>query len=88
MSPWRIVLRHILPNAIQPFIVQITLLPAAALLAEASLSFLALGVQPPQPQPSWGQMLARSYGYMEISPEQMYAPGLAILFTALAFNAR
>ena len=85
MSPLRIVWRHILPNAIQPFIVQVTLLLAAALLAEASLSFLGLGVQPPQP--SWGQMLARSYGYMEISPEQMYAPGLAILFTALAFNA-
>jgi peptide/nickel transport system permease protein len=85
MSPLRIVWRHILPNAIQPFIVQVTLLLATALLAEASLSFLGLGVQPPQP--SWGQMLARSYGYMEISPEQMYAPGLAILFTALAFNA-
>jgi len=85
MSPLHLVWRHILPNAIQPFIVQVTLLLATALLAEASLSFLGLGVQPPQP--SWGQMLARAYGYMEISPEQMYAPGLAILFTALAFNA-
>ena len=84
-SPWRIIRRHIVPNAIQPVIVQITLLLAVALLAEASLSFLGLGVQPPTP--SWGAMLARAYNYMEIAPEQMYAPGLAILFTALAFNA-
>jgi peptide/nickel transport system permease protein len=84
-SPWRIVRRHIVPNAIQPVIVQVTLLLAMGLLAEASLSFLGLGVQPPTP--SWGAMLARAYSYMEIAPEQMYAPGLAILFTALAFNA-
>jgi peptide/nickel transport system permease protein len=84
-SPWRIIRRHIVPNAIQPVIVQITLLLAVGLLAEASLSFLGLGVQPPTP--SWGAMLARSYNYMEIAPEQMYPPGFAILFTALAFNA-
>ena len=80
----RIILRHVMPNAIQPLIVQVTLLLAVALLAEASLSFLGLGVQPPQP--SWGAMLARAYTYMEIAPEQMYAPGIAILLTALAFN--
>ncbi len=83
-GPLRIMLRHILPNAVQPVLVQMTLLLAAALLAEASLSFLGLGVQPPQP--SWGAMLARAYHYMEIAPEQMYAPGIAILLTALAFN--
>lgn len=77
--------RHVLPNAIQPVIVQVTLLLAAALLAEASLSFLGLGVQPPHP--SWGAMLARAYQAMDVAPEQMYPPGLAILFTALAFNA-
>jgi peptide/nickel transport system permease protein len=76
--------RHVLPNTIQPVIVQVTLLLAAALLAEASLSFLGLGIQPPQA--SWGAMLARAYQSMEIAPEQMYAPGLAILLTALAFN--
>ena len=75
----------IVPNAIQPVIVQVTLLLAASLLAEASLSFLGLGVQPPQP--SWGAMLARAYNYLEIAPEQMYAPGFAILLTALSFNA-
>lgn len=76
--------RHILPNVAEPLIVQMTLLLAQALLAEASLSFLGLGAQPPAP--SWGAMLARAYTYMEIAPEQMYAPGLAIVFTSLAFN--
>ena len=82
---WHILWKHVLPNALQPVIVQVTLLLAAALLAEASLSFLGLGIQPPNP--SWGAMLARAYQYMEIAPEQMYAPGLAILVVSLAFNA-
>jgi peptide/nickel transport system permease protein len=81
----QIIIRHIVPNAIQPVIVQVTLMLAIALLAEASLSFLALGVQPPEA--SWGGMLARAYNYIEIAPAQMYTPGLAILLTALAFNA-
>lgn len=84
-STSHIIIRHILPNAIQPVIVQVTLMLAIALLAEASLSFLALGVQPPAA--SWGGMLARAYNYIEIAPAQMYAPGFAILLTALAFNA-
>ena len=83
-STARILWRHVLPNTAQPVIVQITLLLAAALLAEASLSFLGLGIQPPNP--SWGSMLARAYQNMELAPAQMYAPGLAILLTALAFN--
>jgi peptide/nickel transport system permease protein len=81
----RVLLYHVLPNALQPLLVQITLLLAAGLLAEASLSFLGLGVQ--APVPSWGAMLARGYTYMEVAPEQMFPPGLAILLTALAFNA-
>lgn len=83
-SPVRILARHILPNAVQPILVQVTLLLAGALLAEASLSFLGLGVQ--APDASWGSMLAKAYLYMEIAPEQMVTPGLAILVTALAFN--
>jgi peptide/nickel transport system permease protein len=83
-STGRILWRHVLPNTIQPVIVQVTLLLAGALLAEASLSFLGLGIQPPNA--SWGSMLARAYQSMEIAPEQMYPPGFAILFTALAFN--
>jgi peptide/nickel transport system permease protein len=82
---WYILWKHVLPNSLQPVIVQVTLLLAAALLAEASLSFLGLGIQPPNP--SWGAMLARAYQYMEIAPEQMYPPGLAILVVSLAFNA-
>jgi len=81
----QIIVRHIVPNAIQPVIVQVTLMLAIALLAEASLSFLALGVQPPEA--SWGGMLARAYNYIETAPAQMYTPGFAILLTALAFNA-
>jgi peptide/nickel transport system permease protein len=76
--------RHVLPNTVQPVIVQVTLLLAAALLAEASLSFLGLGIQPPEA--SWGAMLARAYQNMELAPELMYPPGIAILVTALAFN--
>ena len=76
---------HVLPNAAPPLIVHATLLLAAALLAEASLSFLGLGVQPPAA--SWGGMLARAYTNMESAPGQMYAPGLAILLgLAVAFN--
>jgi len=81
----RILARHILPNAIQPVIVQVTLLLAVALLVEASLSFLGLGAQPPIP--SWGAMLASAYVNMQVAPAQMYPPGIAILLTALAFNA-
>jgi peptide/nickel transport system permease protein len=84
-STARILVRHILPNAVQPVIVQVTLLLAVALLVEASLSFLGLGSQPPSP--SWGAMLAEAYGNMEAAPGQMYPPGIAILLTALAFNA-
>lgn len=83
-STGRILRRHVLPNAIQPVLVQMTLLMAVALLAEASLSFLGLGMQPPDP--SWGSMIARAYLYIQIAPAQMYAPGLAILVTALSFN--
>jgi peptide/nickel transport system permease protein len=81
----RILIRHILPNAMGPVIVQVTLLLAVALLVQASLSFLGLGAQPPSP--SWGAMLADAYAHMEVAPAQMYPPGVAILLTALAFNA-
>lgn len=84
-SRLHLIVRHIVPNAIQPVIVEVTLMLAVALLAEAGLSFLSLGVQPPES--SWGGMLARAYHYVEVAPEQMYAPGFAILFTALAFNS-
>ena len=76
---------HLLPNILQPVLIQATIGMAGAILAESTLSFLGLGVL--APVPSWGAMLARAYQYMEIAPEQMYAPGLAILVVSLAFNA-
>jgi peptide/nickel transport system permease protein len=84
-SRFQIVVRHILPNAIQPVLVQLTLLLAIGLVAEASLSFLGLGIQPPDV--SWGAMLAEAYAYMEMAPYLMYPPGLSILLTALAFSS-
>lgn len=83
---WRTITRHILPNAVQPVIVQAALLLAVAFLAEAALSFLGLGAQPPTP--SWGGMLSRSSQYLQVSPAvQLYTPGLAIALTVMAINA-
>lgn len=81
---WWIIRRHVLPNSIQPVIVQAALFLAAALLAEASLSFLGLGVQPPDP--AWGSMLGRGFGNRYDTAWQMIPPGLAIMLTAWAFN--
>lgn len=82
---FRIITRHLLPNAIQPVIVQGAILVAMAFLAEAGLSFLGLGVQPPTA--SWGGMLNRASRFLRVAPaSQIYAPGLAIMFSALAFN--
>jgi len=80
----RLLLRHVLPNALAPLLVQTTLGMAAAVLAEAGLSFLGLGVQPPTP--SWGQMLNAAQGYMSIAPSLAYWPGLAIFISVLGFN--
>ncbi|WP_219414927.1 ABC transporter permease [Pseudonocardia nigra] len=79
-----LVRQHLLPNAVQPVLVQASLLLSHALIAEASLSFLGLGVQPPTA--SWGSMLARAYTFIYQAPLQMLAPGLAIVATALAFT--
>lgn len=80
----QVVFRHIIPNSIQPVIVQSALLLAVALIAEASLSFIGLGVQPPQS--SWGVLLGRAYRNMYSAPLQMLFPGGAIVLTVLAFN--
>jgi len=84
-SQTRVLVRHILPNIIPPVIVQVTLLLPTALLVESSLSFLGLGIQPPLP--SWGSMLSRAFSNMDVAPFLMYAPGLAIVVTAIAFNS-
>jgi len=83
-SDARIVFRHILPNVVQPLIVQATLGVAGAVLAEASLSFLGLGVQ--EPMPSWGKMLDSGRAYLTTAPHLVIFPGLAIAVTVLAFN--
>lgn len=80
----RILLRHILPNSMAPLLVQTTLAMASAILAEAGLSFLGLGAQPPRP--SWGQMLSTAQGYISLAPWLAYWPGIAIFFAVLGFN--
>ena len=79
----RILLRHILPNASAPVIVYGTISVGGAIITEAALSFLGIGVQPPKP--AWGYMLAESRSYIFSAPWLMYWPGLAILVTVLAF---
>jgi peptide/nickel transport system permease protein len=82
--PARILLRHILPNILPPVMVQATLAIAAAIIAEASLSFLGLGQQPPAP--SWGSMLNTAQRFLTQAPWMAVFPGLAIFLTVLAFN--
>jgi len=81
---WRIALRHVLPNVLPPLIVQSTLAIAAAVIAEASLSFLGLGQQPPAP--SWGSMLNTAKNYVDNAPWMAVWPGLSIFFLVLSFN--
>jgi peptide/nickel transport system permease protein len=80
----RIMLHHILPNVMAPLIVQISLSVAVAILAEATLSFLGLGVQPPEP--SWGSMVSRGKDYLDMAPWLAFAPGGAILLAVMGFN--
>ncbi len=80
----RIIFRHILPNVLAPIIVQTTLSLAFAILSEAALSFLGLGVQPPNP--AWGRMLADGQDFFQQNPWMGIFPGLAILVTVMAFN--
>lgn len=80
----RVIWRHILPNAAAPLIVESSLRLALATLAEAALSFLGLGPQPPTP--SWGQMIAEGRTVMTFTPWPAIGPGLAITLTVLGFN--
>jgi peptide/nickel transport system permease protein len=80
----RLILRHILPNAVQPLIVQASLGMAGAVLAEATLSFLGLGV--PEPVPSWGKMINESREVWASAPHLFLVPGAMIVMTVLAFN--
>jgi len=80
----RIMLRHILPNVLAPILVQATLAIAAAIIAEATLSFLGLGQQPPAP--SWGSMLNTATRFLAQAPWMAIWPGLAIFTLVLSFN--
>lgn len=84
LSNRKIIIRYILPNVTSAIIVQASLNAAHAIITEASLSFLGLGVQPPEA--SWGSMLRAGYAYMEVAPWLSIYPGLAILIVVLGLN--
>ncbi len=84
MSDYRIIWRHLIPNAIAPTAVFACLFMARAILLEAALSFLGLGVQPPQP--SWGQMISAGRDYLRTEPHIITFPGIAIMLTVLGLN--
>jgi peptide/nickel transport system permease protein len=81
---WRIALRHVLPNIVPPLLVQASLAIAGAIIAEAALSFLGLGQQPPAP--SWGSMLNSAQRFLAQAPWMAFWPGFAIFFAVLSFN--
>jgi peptide/nickel transport system permease protein len=83
-SQFEIIFRHILPNSIAPIVVSATLGIANAILAEAYISFLGLGVQPPTA--TWGNMLDGANNYLESAPWLWFFPGLLILLTVLSIN--
>lgn len=80
----RIMFRHLLPNIAGPIIVQASLATASAVIAEAGLSYLGLGIQPPDP--AWGSALRFAQGYLTIAPWMSYFPGAAIFVTVLSIN--
>jgi len=82
--PLGVMLRHVLPNALGPIIVQTSLSLAFAILAEAALSFFGLGTQPPEP--SWGRMLSEGRGFLRQAPWMGIFPGLAIMASVMGFN--
>ncbi|MBY3122291.1 MULTISPECIES: ABC transporter permease [Rhizobium] len=80
----RVVLRAILPNILSPLVVQATLTIAAAILLESGLSFLGLGIVPPEP--SWGQMIGTARGYLSQNPMYVVWPSVCLALTVLAIN--
>jgi ABC-type dipeptide/oligopeptide/nickel transport system permease subunit len=83
-SNLRTMLSHILPNALPPMIVMITLQLGGIILAEAGLSFLGIGIKPPGA--AWGAMVNEGYKYLQTHPILSFAPGLAIMLVVFAFN--
>jgi peptide/nickel transport system permease protein len=83
-KPSRMILRHLVPNLLPPLVIQATFGLAAAIIAEGSLSFLGLGVEPPTP--SWGAMLNEGRQFLLVAPHLTTYPGLAIMLTVFALN--
>jgi len=83
-GPGRIIFQHLLPNAMAPLVVEATFGMAGAILTEAGLSFLGLGVQPPTP--SWGSMLSEGRPYLLIAPHLTVFPGMALALLILSLN--
>lgn len=83
-SEWRILLRHILPNCLPPILVQVTLAMGTAILIEAGLSYLGLGIQPPTA--TWGNLLQHAQSYPAQAPWYVITPGLCIFLVVLALN--
>lgn len=83
-SPVRMVIRHILPNCLSPIVVQTTIMLGTAILIASGLSFLGLGVQPPDPE--WGAMLSKGREIVRVTPVGAAAPGVAITLVVLSFS--
>ncbi|MHB8127785.1 MAG: ABC transporter permease [Mobilitalea sp.] len=83
-SKWRIIVKHVIPNAFAPTIVEISMSIASAGLAASALSFIGLGVQPPAPE--WGAMLASARNYIRLYPHMIMFPGIFIMLSVLSFN--
>jgi ABC-type dipeptide/oligopeptide/nickel transport system permease subunit len=85
MSRTRILVRHVLPNAVSVIVIELSLLAGQAVLVGSALGFLGLGVQPPNPE--WGAMLGASREYLAVAPHLVVSPGIAISLLVFAFNA-
>ncbi|WP_414475309.1 ABC transporter permease [Microvirga sp. M2] len=84
MSTSRLLVRHVLPNAVSVIVIELSLLAGQAVLVGSALGFLGLGVQPPDPE--WGSMLGSSREFLEVAPHLAMAPGLAITLAVFGFN--
>jgi len=82
--PFRIIWRHIAPNIMGPMIVQATMAIASVIITAAGLSFIGMGIQPPNPE--WGSMLSQGNNFIRTAPHLVIFPGLAIVISALSFN--
>jgi peptide/nickel transport system permease protein len=83
-TDWRVMLRHVLPNSFPPLIVMMTMMLGAAILGEAGLSYLGVGISPPAA--AWGSMINQGQGYLLSNPLLAFAPGLALMLVVFAFN--